>query len=107
RSRFSNVARRADKHIRAPDPHLSERSPLAGLGARRRRCLLLSALIEIDRGTNEIFQRPLVDLIALEEIDRAALIAFETGVEQLFGIGKTRRSRRSASPCPCERWQPR
>jgi hypothetical protein len=60
----------------------------AGSRARLGRRFLLLVLIERDRGTDEIFQRPLIDLVALEKIDGAPLIAFEPRVEQFVGIGQ-------------------
>src|SRR5581483_5496317 len=45
-------------------------------------------LIIIDRGADKIFQRPLIDLVALEKVNRAPLIAFQARVEELFGIGQ-------------------
>ena len=51
-----------------------------------RRLLLQFALIVIDRGTHEILESTLIDLVALEQIDRAIRIAFETRIEELVGI---------------------
>ena len=48
----------------------------------RRRFLLLFCLIVIGGGTDEIFQRALIDLVALMDIDRAPHVAFEAGVEE-------------------------
>jgi hypothetical protein len=45
----------------------------------RRRFFLQPGLIEINRGTDEVLQGPLIDLVALEKIDRASGVAFEAG----------------------------
>src|SRR5437016_3141596 len=54
------------------------------------RFLLQLALIVFDRGTDEIFQSALIDLVTLDKIDRAPLVAFKTRVEELVRIRKPR-----------------
>ena len=48
----------------------------------RRRSFRLFRLIEIGGGADERFERALVDLVALIDVDRASHVAFEAGVEQ-------------------------
>src|SRR5262245_24208962 len=55
-----------------------------------RRFLLDFALIEINSGTNQIFQRTLIDLITLEKIDRSSRVALEARVEELVRIREAR-----------------
>src|SRR5262245_55983018 len=52
--------------------------------------LLRLRLIVRDGGADEGLQGALVDLVPLEEVDGAPLVAFEAGVEQLVGIGELR-----------------
>src|SRR4029078_2168250 len=61
-------------------------SLLLGLG----RLLLPLALIERDGGAHESLQRALIDLVALEQIDRPSLVAFAARVEELVGIRQPR-----------------
>ncbi len=56
----------------------------------RGRFLLRFGLIEINSGTNEIFQSTLINLVALEKIDRSPHLAFEARVEELVGIREAR-----------------
>ena len=48
----------------------------------RRRFVLLFCLVVFDSGTDEIFQRSLIDLVAVMNIDRTSHVAFEAGVEE-------------------------
>src|SRR5216684_428667 len=52
----------------------------------RRRFPLQFDLIVIDGGTDEIFKSTLINLIALEKIDRSPRVALEARVEELVGI---------------------
>src|SRR6266404_4393825 len=56
----------------------------------RRRFPLQFDLIVINGGTDEIFQSTLINLIALEKIDRSPRVAFEARVEELVGIWQAR-----------------
>src|SRR5216683_3471185 len=56
----------------------------------RRRFPLQFDLIVINGGTDEIFQSTLINLIALEKIDRSPRIAFEARVEELVRIWEAR-----------------
>src|ERR1700722_3839369 len=47
-------------------------------------------LIVINGGTDEIFQSTLIDLIALEKIDRSPHLAFEARIEELVRIREAR-----------------
>src|SRR4029079_1656225 len=60
------------------------------LGPRARGRLLQFALIEFNGGPDEILERALVDLVALEKIDRAPRIAVEARTEELVRIGELR-----------------
>src|SRR5580658_7054413 len=56
-----------------------------------RRCFPLQFdLIVINGGTHEIFQSTLINLIALEQIDRSPSVASEARVEELVRIWKAR-----------------
>lgn len=56
-------------------------SPRTSPGAFARTCLLpRSGLVVIDGSADEIFQGALVDLVALEKIDRSSRIAFKARV---------------------------
>src|SRR6478672_9816346 len=58
---------------------------LAFAGLRPRACghlLLRFVLIVFNGGANERLQRPFIDLVAFEKIDRASHVAFEAGVEE-------------------------
>jgi hypothetical protein len=48
----------------------------------RKRLLLSFRPIEIRAGADEIFERALIDLLVLTNIDSAPHIAFEAGIEQ-------------------------
>src|SRR5216684_479407 len=56
----------------------------------RRRFPLQFDLIVIDGGTDEIFKSTLINLIALEKIDRSPRVAFEARVEELVRIWEAR-----------------
>src|SRR5579864_2598428 len=56
----------------------------------RRRFLLQFALIVINAGTDEIFQSTRINLIALEQIDCAPLVASEARVEEPVRISEAR-----------------
>src|SRR5260370_26504250 len=56
----------------------------------RRRFPFQFDLIVINGGTDEIFQSTLIDLIALEKIDRSPRVAFESRVEELVRIWEAR-----------------
>src|SRR5438876_400999 len=56
----------------------------------RRRFPLQFDLIVINGGTDEILQSTLVNLIALEKIDRSSRVAFEARVEELVRIWEAR-----------------
>src|SRR5467141_2141507 len=56
----------------------------------RRRFLLQFDLIVINGGTNEIFYSTLINLIALEQIDRSPRVASEARVEELVRIWEAR-----------------
>src|SRR5216683_6941634 len=56
----------------------------------RRRFPLQFDLIVINGGTDEIFQSTLINLIALEKIDRSPRVAFEARVEELVRIWEAR-----------------
>src|SRR5437773_1104893 len=56
----------------------------------RRRFPLQFALIVINGGTDEIFKSMLINLVALEKIDRSPHLAVEARVEELVRIGEAR-----------------
>src|SRR5215831_2865364 len=56
----------------------------------RRRLALPFHLIVVNGGAHEILESPLVDRIALEEIDRAPLVAVEARVEEPLRIPQAR-----------------
>src|SRR5216684_2947126 len=56
----------------------------------RRRFPLQFDLIVVNGGTNEIFQSTLINLIALEKIDRSPRVASEARIEELVRIWEAR-----------------
>src|SRR5579872_2641068 len=46
--------------------------------------------IVVDGGADETFQRRRIDLVALEKVNRASLIAFKACVEEFFGVRQPR-----------------
>src|SRR4029450_12732941 len=74
-------------------------SLLLGLG----RLGLRLALIERDGGAHQSLQRALIDLVALEEVDRPSLVAFEARIEELVGIRQARAVVEGALPLPLVR----
>src|ERR1700675_3066056 len=92
-ARRSSGFSRCERPRRAQSAHKDSSSLFTFICFRsstRRRFPLQFDLIVINRGTDEIFKSTLINLIALEKIDRSPRVASEARVEDLVRIWEAR-----------------